>query len=147
MKTISLVASIIPHLTNHCVWATSVTVLSEHNVEARHIKVVTGHKSRTLIESYNARASLQQKENMSNILSRFVADDFHLAIEHQPSSSKENPALPTHCASSTINSSQQVENNQDVRIQAPQAFHFHGCSVSIGNNSYMRSTINAKSSL
>ncbi len=66
MKTLSLAASIIPHLTNHCVRATSVTVLSDHNVEARHTKVVTGHKSTTSIESYNARASLQQKENMSN---------------------------------------------------------------------------------
>ncbi|XP_044165281.1 uncharacterized protein KIAA1958-like [Acropora millepora] len=138
MKTMSLAASIIPHLTNHCVRATSVTVLSDHNVEARHIKVVTGHKSTTSIESYNARASLQQKENMSNILSRFVADDSHLAIEHQPSSSKENPALPTPGTRSAITLSQKIENNQDVRIQTPQAFHFHGCSVSIVNNNYMR---------
>ena len=137
MKTMSLAASIIPHLTNHCVQATSVTVLSDHNVEARHIKVVTGHNSTTSIESYNARASLQQKENMSNILSRFVAGDSHLAIEHQPSSSKENPALPTPGTSPAITSSQQIENNQDVRIQAPQAFHFHGCNVLILNN-YMR---------
>ena len=68
MKPMSLTASIIPDLTNHSVRATSVTVLSDHNVEARHIKVVTGHKSTTSIESYNARASLQQKENMSNIV-------------------------------------------------------------------------------
>ena len=122
MKTMSLAASIIPHLTNHCVRATSVTVLSDHNVEARHIKVVTGHKSITSIESYNARASLQQKENMSNILSRLGADDSHLAIEHQPSSSKENPVLSTPGASSAITSSQQIENSQDVSIQAPQAF-------------------------
>ena len=81
MKTMSLAASIVPHLTNHCVRATSVTVLSDHNVEARQIKVVTGHKSTTSIESYNARASLQQKENMSNILSRFVAGDSYLAFE------------------------------------------------------------------
>ena len=138
MKTMSLAASIIPHLTNHCVRATSVTVLSDHNVEARHIKVVTGHKSTTSIESYNARASLQQKENMSNILSRFVAGDSHLAIEYQPSSSRVFPALPTSSTSSAITSCQQIENNQDVRIQAPQGFHFHGCNVSIVNNNYMR---------
>ena len=81
MKTMSLAASIIPHLANHCVRATSVTALSDHNVEARQIKVVTGHKSTTSIESYNARASLQQKKNMSNILSRFVAGDSYLAFE------------------------------------------------------------------
>ena len=86
MKTMSLAASIIPHLTNHCVRVMSNTVLSDHNVEPRHIKVVTGHKSTTSIESYNARASLQQKGSMSNILSRFVAGDSHLAIDHQPSS-------------------------------------------------------------
>ena len=40
MQTMSLAASIIPHLTNHCVRATSVTLLSDHNVEGRHIKVV-----------------------------------------------------------------------------------------------------------
>ena len=113
MKTMSLRASITPNLTNHCVRATSVTVLSDHNVEARHIKVVTGHQSTTSIESYNARASLQQKENMSNILSRFVAGDSHLAIEHQPSSSKDNSALPTPGTSSAISSSQQIENNQE----------------------------------
>jgi len=99
MKTMSPAASITPHVTNHCVLATSVTVLSDHNVEARQIKVVTGHKSTTSIESYNARASLKQKENMISILSHFVAGDSHLAIEHQPSSSKENPALPTPGAS------------------------------------------------
>ena len=57
-------------------------LLSDHNVEARHIKVVTGHKSTTSIESYNARASLQQKENMSNILSRFVFGKLRLLSDH-----------------------------------------------------------------
>lgn len=123
MKTMSLAASIIPHLSNHCVRATSVTVLSDHNVEARRIKVVTGHKSTTPMESYNARASLRQKENMSNILSLFVAGekiDSHLAIEYQPSNSKEFQALPTPSTSSTITSSQHIKNNQDVRMQAPR---------------------------
>ena len=146
MKTMSLAASIIPHLTNHCVRATLVTVLSDHNVEARHIKVVTRHKSTTSVESYSARASLQQKEIMSNILSHSVAGNSHLAIEHQPSSSKENPALLTPGTSFALTSSQQIENNQDVRIQAPQAFHFHRCNVSIVNNNYVRLTINVKSS-
>ena len=62
MKTMSKAAGITPHLTNHCVRATAVTVLSDSNVEARHIKAVTGHKSDSSIESYNARASFHQKE-------------------------------------------------------------------------------------
>lgn len=40
MKTMSVAASIIPHSTNYCVQATLVTVLSDHNVEARHIKIL-----------------------------------------------------------------------------------------------------------
>ena len=73
MKNMSTYAGIAPHLTNHCVRATSVTVLSDHNIEARHIKTVTGHKSDNSIESYCSRASFQQKENMSNILSGFIS--------------------------------------------------------------------------
>ena len=71
----STAAEITPHLINHCVRATAVTVLSDHNVEARHIKAVTGHKSDSSIESYNARASFHQKENMSNFLSGFVSGE------------------------------------------------------------------------
>ena len=89
MRAMSVAAESTPHLTNHRVRATSVTVLSDNNVEARHIKTVTGHKSTTSIESYSDRASLQQKENMSNILSRFVSgadNNSQLAIERPPSS-------------------------------------------------------------
>ena len=64
MKTISTAAGNTPHLTNHCVRATAVTVLSDRNVEARHIKAVTGHKTGSAIEFYNASASFPQKENM-----------------------------------------------------------------------------------
>ena len=52
---------------------TAVTVFLDSNVEARHIKAVTGRKSDSSIESYNARASFRHKENMSNILSEFVS--------------------------------------------------------------------------
>ena len=39
------------------------------------LKTVTGHKSDTSLESYCSRASFQQKENMSNILSDFISGD------------------------------------------------------------------------
>ena len=42
MKQMSTAAGIVPHLTNHYVRATSVTVLSDCNIEARHMKAVTG---------------------------------------------------------------------------------------------------------
>ena len=77
MKKMSQKNGIEPHFTNQCVRATSVTVfLSDQNVEARHIKAVA-HKSDQLIESYNARAPFQLKENMSNILSHFVSGHSH----------------------------------------------------------------------
>ena len=62
------------------------TVLADRNVEARHIKAVTSHKSD--IESYNARASFSQKENMSNILSGFVTEE---------GSSLQPLAIQNHC--------------------------------------------------
>ena len=143
MKVMSIAAGINPHLTNHCVRATSVTVLSDNNVEARHIKSVTGHKSTASIESYNDRASLQQKENMSNILSRYISGANHesqLAIE-QPHSSGQLMALPSTSASSVqdqrVTEVNQQINQRNEQMQAPQALHFHGCSVSIVNNNYM----------
>ena len=135
MKTMSTAAGISPHLTNHCVRATAVTVLSDRNVEARHIKAVTGHKSDNAIESYSARASFPQKENMSNILSRFVSGE---------ESSLQPPAMQNHSdvqiqmqnenypsSSSTAVTSQVYQQSNN---HLPQSFTFHGCTVSIVNN-------------
>ena len=125
-----------PHLTNHCVRATAVTVLSDRNVEARHIKAVTGHKSDIAIESYTARASFPQKENMSNILSRFVS---------RQKSSFQPPAIQNHSdvqiqmqnyenylssSSSAVTSQVYQQSNNHL----PQSFTFRGCTVSIVNN-------------
>ncbi|XP_068684815.1 uncharacterized protein [Montipora foliosa] len=65
-------AGIDPYLTNHCLRATSVTILSDSDCETRHIKAITGHKSDQSIESYNERPSLDQQHKMSRILSNFV---------------------------------------------------------------------------
>ena len=64
------------------------TVLSDHNIEARHFKAVTGHKSDQLIESYNTWAFFQQKENMPNILTHFVSGQSH-------TSNDESSLLPS----------------------------------------------------
>ena len=77
MKDMSKRAGIQPYLTNHCLRATSVTILSDHDCEVRHIKAVTGHKSDSLIESYNQRPSLEQQERMSSTVS-----NFHSLKEH-----------------------------------------------------------------
>jgi len=62
MKNMSTSAGIAPHPTNHCVRATSFTVLSDHDIEARHIKTVTGHKSDNSIESYCSRLPISRKK-------------------------------------------------------------------------------------
>ena len=124
-------AGIAPHLTNHCVWATSVTVLSDHNIEARHIKTVTGHKSYNSTEYYCSRASFLQKENMSNILSGFISGD----SAEGASTSKELTGASTL---SVAPQDQQLT----VKMQMPQSFSFHGCTVSIINNNYMQRTKN-----
>ena len=68
LKDMSRRAGIEPHLTNHCLRATAVTVLSDHNCETRHIKSVTGHRSDQAVESYNDRPSV-----VSHVLSDFVS--------------------------------------------------------------------------
>ena len=51
-------AEITPYFTNHSLRATTVTVLSERNVETRQIKAVTGHRMDTSIENYCERPTL-----------------------------------------------------------------------------------------
>ena len=58
----SLNAEINPPLSNHWVRANSVTLLSDANVETRHIKCITGHKSDTGIESYSTKPLFQQRK-------------------------------------------------------------------------------------
>ena len=62
MKTMSVTTAINSHLTKHCAIATAVTVLYDCNVEARHIKSLTGHKSDSVPESYNAIAFFSRRK-------------------------------------------------------------------------------------
>lgn len=45
LRLMTTKAGINPPITNRCIRATSVTDLSQTNIETRHIKSVTGHKS------------------------------------------------------------------------------------------------------
>ena len=75
MGTMSLNAEINHPLSNHCVRATSVTIMSDANLETQHIKCTTGHKSDTSIESYSTKQSFKQKEKISAIPSSFVGGE------------------------------------------------------------------------
>jgi len=62
-------AGIEPHLANHTLRATSVTLLSDHNYGTRHNKSTTGLKSD---QSYNERPSMKQQQKMSLVVSYFM---------------------------------------------------------------------------
>ena len=55
--------------TNHSIRATSVTVMDEADIEARHIMKVSGHKSESRIRSYARRICEPKLADISNILS------------------------------------------------------------------------------
>ena len=74
MKEMSKRAGIEPYLTNHCLGATSVTLLSNHNCETRHIKSITGQKFDQAVESYNERPSMEQQQKMLLVLSEFIGN-------------------------------------------------------------------------
>ena len=139
MKDMSKRAGIQPYLTNHCLRATSVTILSDHDCEVRHIKAVTGHKSDSSIESYNQRPSLEQQERMSSILS-----DFHSLKENQQS---ESGVLVQH--SQVQESSASLQPESGVLVQHNQFQHLQSSANStasshvVDRSCHDRSTISA----
>ena len=127
MKDMSKRAGIQHYLTNHCLRATSITILSDHDCEVRHIKAVTGHKSDSSIESYNQRPSLEQQERMSSIL-----NDFHSLKENQQPKSGirlQHSQVQQSSASLQPESGVLVQHNQFQHLQSSAnstAFIAHG---------------------
>jgi len=73
MKKMPKRAGIESRLSNHCLRASSVTVLSNHNCETRHIKSITAQKSDQAVESYKG-PSMEQQRKMSLVLSDFIGN-------------------------------------------------------------------------
>lgn len=144
LRVMSKRAGIEPPLTNHCIRATSVTVLSEAHVENRHIKSLTGHKSDTSIESYSSRPSARQQEMMSAILSDYIRpSDSVPAILCKTDKDKENSSTDVIFKESvaSLNAQSTSGNNQSIifsnrsssTTQSHAAFNFHNCNVQIYN--------------
>lgn len=129
MKRMTSKAGISPHLTNHCIRATTVTVLGEENVEARRIRAVTGHRSDASIDSYQSRPSLRQFQEMSNILSSFVSGNEDSSAENSTSSNQVPPSALREANQQFRLNLQQVQQFQ----QQPQG-SFVGCTFNITNN-------------
>lgn len=70
MKKLSVEAGLSRTYTNHCLRATSITLLDGY--EARHVMTVSGHKSESSIRSY-ARTSEDQREKMAMTIAEAVS--------------------------------------------------------------------------
>ena len=75
MKNLSLEAGLSTVYTNHCLRATSITLLD--GFEARHIMTLSGHKSETSIRSY-ARTGDEQKEKMARTIAEAISGTLYL---------------------------------------------------------------------
>ena len=144
MKQLSKRAGVKLHLTNHCLRATSVTVLSDYNCETRHIKSVTGHKSDQAVESYNERPSIEQQQKMSLVLSEFFGDVSSSSFASVEKENESDQQSTSHIQLEIPQQSQQgnaervlVENNFRTTSvsHGDQSFpqYFHNCSVQVHN--------------
>ena len=143
-------AGIQPHLTNHSLRATSVTVLSDNNCETRHIKSVTGHKSDTSIESYNDRSSLDQQKKMSEGLSSFLhgreatSADKENTAERQLTTSSSTTAIQEYPASVLVQHNQVVVSSNMGNFahgeqglhRFPPQFNFYNCTNVQSHNNF-----------
>ena len=136
-------AGIKPHLTNHSIRATTVTVLSAANIESRYIRAITGHQSEESIKSYCDTPTFEQFKRMSNELSEFFdpagGDDKAVTVPQKTVASSSSQ--PQSVATSTANYSfQSIQDGSQNLVHGfiPGAT-FHNCNlnfkVSFGGSS------------
>ena len=144
----SIQAGITPHLTNDCIRATLITVLTEARFEGKDIRSITGHKSNTSFELYTGSASFGKHVEVVEILANFIdKENIHsvsctnmenmiLAMPQMtPDQQIPHPTLqswPSRIAANTLYL-------RSSGLTAP-VYNFHGCSVQI--NFDMKLTIN-----
>ena len=105
-RAVSRRAGIEPHLTNHCLRATSATVLTDHNCETKHIKFITVHKSDQAVESYSERPSMEQQQKMSSF--SVITLEMHLLV------------VPLQCRGKKKKSSSSADQSQtNITIKSP----------------------------
>ena len=73
MKEISIAANLSQVYTNHCIRATSVTLLDRAGVPVHRIMQVSGHRNEGSVKVYCERQTLQQQKQCSEILAAPVA--------------------------------------------------------------------------
>ena len=90
MKTLSEHAKLSKIYTNHCIRASVVTKLDEEGFEARHIMVVSSHKSENSIKSYSSKCPEKKKKQMFDAL----AKPFAPSNAKNPQKVQNSPAKP-----------------------------------------------------
>lgn len=150
MKKISMRAGCSQVYTNHCLRATSVTILDHAGFKSRDIMTVSGHHAESSIKNY-VRTSEATKVEMSNALANIVAPtEIPSTSAAASSTASECVDLPlqlinvdnellmvdeilrdiTNSSPSrplNINATSQVEKNKQTQFQ------FHNCVVNIYN--------------
>ena len=93
MKKISVASELSYIYTNHCIQATSITVLDSQGFEARHIMSISRHRSENSLRSY-CQTDLGTKRKMLSNLADYVYSkqlkpkfDFQVNINHDGESS------------------------------------------------------------
>lgn len=71
MKELSELAQLSKTYTNHCLRATTITLLDQNGFEARHIMSISGHKSEGRIRN-NSKTDGTKKQAMSKVLSNII---------------------------------------------------------------------------
>ncbi|KAL9966702.1 hypothetical protein ACROYT_G024816 [Oculina patagonica] len=87
MKEIGTAAKLSKVYTNHCVWATAMTLWSEAGLSDRHICHISGYRNPNSRQHYNSRPSSTQLRKCSDVLSSAHA----LQDDNQKSSRSDNP--------------------------------------------------------
>ena len=82
MKNLSQKAKLSQIYTNHCIRATVVTNLDEEGFEARHIMVISSHKSENSIKSYSSKCPENKKKQMFDALAKPFANPPHVPMKN-----------------------------------------------------------------
>ncbi|CAG2184722.1 unnamed protein product [Mytilus edulis] len=142
MVDISKSAGLSQIYTNHCVRATTVTVLAQSGVPKTDIMKITGHKSEASLESYYQDSSEKQKRQYSAILLGNTENGSDKSGSTAPvpicTQSNAMPLPPnpatsfnTHCLNLT--NTTQINNQMSLPVLYNKQFEVHNSTVQVFN--------------
>lgn len=131
MRKISLKAGVKLY-TNHCLRATSVTILNNAGFNNRDIMTVSGHHAETSIQNY-ARTTESKKEEMSNVIAAAINPqdvEFNLDEILLYGEISADPAIPGQ--ENTVNNVN-ITNSQEKIVNKSKTFNIQNCVVNFYN--------------